>query len=93
MPLIQDQGRLIAVSEFFQKKGEERPARRFPITSSGRRMSPRFALVPVILFVVGLAACYLPARAAMRLDPMNARHSNNGTRRSISLRLRFRIAQ
>jgi len=33
---------------------------------------PSFALVPVILFIVGLAACYLPARAAMRLDPMEA---------------------
>jgi putative ABC transport system permease protein len=33
---------------------------------------PSFALVPVILFVVGLAACYLPARSAMRLDPMEA---------------------
>jgi putative ABC transport system permease protein len=33
---------------------------------------PSFALVPVILFIVGLAACYLPARAAMRLDPMDA---------------------
>ena len=33
---------------------------------------PSFAIVPVILFVVGLAACYLPARAAMRLDPMEA---------------------
>jgi len=33
---------------------------------------PSFALVPVVLFVVGLAACYLPARAAMRLDPMEA---------------------
>jgi putative ABC transport system permease protein len=33
---------------------------------------PSFALVPIILFVVGLAACYLPARAAMRLDPMEA---------------------
>jgi len=33
---------------------------------------PSFALVPVILFVVGLAACYLPARSATRLDPMDA---------------------
>jgi predicted permease len=33
---------------------------------------PSFALVPMILFIVGLAACYLPARAAMRLDPMDA---------------------
>jgi putative ABC transport system permease protein len=33
---------------------------------------PSFALVPVILFIVGLAACYLPARSAMRLDPMEA---------------------
>jgi putative ABC transport system permease protein len=33
---------------------------------------PSFALVPIILFIVGLAACYLPARAAMRLDPMDA---------------------
>jgi len=33
---------------------------------------PSFALVPVILLVVGLAACYLPARSAMKLDPMEA---------------------
>lgn len=33
---------------------------------------PSFAIVPLILFFVGLAACYLPARAAMRLDPMDA---------------------
>jgi putative ABC transport system permease protein len=33
---------------------------------------PSFAVVPVILFVVGLSACYLPARSAMHLDPMEA---------------------
>jgi len=33
---------------------------------------PSFALVPLILLAVGLAACYLPARSAMRLDPMEA---------------------
>jgi putative ABC transport system permease protein len=33
---------------------------------------PSFTIVPLILFFVGLAACYLPARVAMRLDPMEA---------------------
>jgi putative ABC transport system permease protein len=33
---------------------------------------PSFTIVPLVLFLVGLAACYLPARAAMRLDPMDA---------------------
>jgi putative ABC transport system permease protein len=33
---------------------------------------PSFAVVPMILLVVGLAACYLPARSAMKLDPMEA---------------------
>jgi putative ABC transport system permease protein len=31
-----------------------------------------FALVPFILLMVGLAACYIPARAAMRLNPVEA---------------------
>ncbi|MEY2525235.1 MAG: hypothetical protein QOE73_6 [Verrucomicrobiota bacterium] len=31
-----------------------------------------FTVVPIILFVVGLLACYLPARAAMQLNPVEA---------------------
>ena len=31
-----------------------------------------FALVPILLFAVGLIACYLPARAAMQLNPVEA---------------------
>ncbi len=31
-----------------------------------------FTFVPLILFVVGLVACYVPARAAMRLNPTEA---------------------
>jgi putative ABC transport system permease protein len=31
-----------------------------------------FSIVAALLFVVGLVACYLPARSAMQLDPAEA---------------------
>jgi ABC-type antimicrobial peptide transport system permease subunit len=31
-----------------------------------------FAIVGLLLFVIGLIACYIPARSAMRLNPIQA---------------------
>jgi predicted permease len=46
------------------------------LSSSLEGVSPHdplsFSIVSIVLFTVGLVACYLPARSAMRLDPVEA---------------------
>jgi ABC-type lipoprotein release transport system permease subunit len=46
--------------------------RPLPIEDIDRRVVPVTLRVSLLLAVVGLFACYLPARAAMRLDPVDA---------------------